>query len=80
MHRLAPPCKLPQKQDVAVLRRLLAMGANGMTALHFAAIAGQAESMRVLVQHGADKDATDAVGATPLHFAAVQWWAGVVGR
>jgi ankyrin repeat protein len=67
---------------------LLAMGANvderdvnGMTALHFAAIAGQAESMRVLVQHGADRMRRMLLERRRCTLRqCMQWWAGVVGR
>ncbi|HEY3595599.1 MAG TPA: ankyrin repeat domain-containing protein [Polyangiaceae bacterium] len=38
----------------------------GATALHFAAKAGFAETVRVLLEHGADPDARDGKGETPL--------------
>ena len=44
--------------------------ANGMTALHCAADKGQVETMRVVVELGADKEAKTAHGWSPLHAAA----------
>ncbi|RYP78372.1 hypothetical protein DL771_000557 [Monosporascus sp. 5C6A] len=43
---------------------------NGRTALHLAAIAGIKEAVKLLIGVGADKEAKDRVGVTPLHYAA----------
>ena len=40
-------------------------GDDRMTALHEAALAGQAEVVRLLVRHGADREARDRMGRTP---------------
>lgn len=45
-------------------------GLRGWTALHFAAWEGNAEVAELLMRAGADPNATNAAGATPLHFAA----------
>lgn len=42
---------------------------EGRTALHHAAAAGNPHAMLVLLSHGADINARDKGGATPLHFA-----------
>ncbi len=45
--------------------------ATGVTALHFGASSGSAETVRALLRHGADVDAQESVwGQTPLIFAA----------
>ena len=44
-------------------------GANGITALHEAAIDGNLECMRILVTNGASVDACDCEGFTPLDYA-----------
>jgi ankyrin repeat protein len=59
---------------VATMRRLVAAGVDlneldsmaGMTALHVAAVNGEMEALRLLVQAGAEKDALAFDGATPL--------------
>jgi uncharacterized protein len=42
----------------------------GRTPLHYAALDDAAESVRALIDAGADVDARDQAGNTPLHFAA----------
>ena len=44
-------------------------GDDRMTALHEAAAAGQVEVVRLLVRHGADRDARDRMGRTPSQLA-----------
>lgn len=51
----------------------------GRTPLHYAAMEDAADSVRALIEAGADVDAPDQAGNTPLHFAA-QEGALVVGR
>jgi ankyrin repeat protein len=64
--------------DVAEVRLLVAAGVNleklenGMSPLHLAAGNGQVETVKVLVELGADKNAHTAGGMTPLHMAAVE--------
>lgn len=43
---------------------------NGMTLLHCAAVHGHVEPVRLLLEAGAEKDATTRSGMMPLHFAA----------
>jgi hypothetical protein len=64
--------------DVAEVRRFAAAGADvdeqrgehGGRPLHYAAHKGQVAVVELLVELGADKDATDAHGKRPLHWAA----------
>jgi hypothetical protein len=64
--------------DVAEVRRFAAAGADvdeqrgehGGRPLHYAAHKGQVAVVELLVELGADKDATNAHGRTPLHVAA----------
>lgn len=61
-------------RDVEAVSALLAAGANANPAvptkpLHRVAISGQAGMARLLLQHGADVNTTDANGATPLQVA-----------
>ncbi len=66
--------------DAAAARRLLANGADvsasdrylGETPLHRAAGGGHAEVVRLLLAAGADAEAKDALGETPLHWAAAR--------
>jgi ankyrin repeat protein len=66
--------------DVVEMRRLVAAGVNvdvldehGATALHYAAVFGRLEAIRVLVVAlGANNEAKCAVGKTPLHVVAQQ--------
>lgn len=65
-------------ENVEITKFLIDQGADvhevdvqGMTPLHFAAMYGQAEVIQVLVQAGADIQATDEDdGRSPLHYAA----------
>jgi ankyrin repeat protein/truncated hemoglobin YjbI len=60
------------KENVALARGMLRCGADvtaiykGNTALHCAARAGFAQVVEALIEHGADVNAPDAVGRTPL--------------
>ncbi|KAI3368780.1 hypothetical protein L3Q82_025765 [Scortum barcoo] len=64
--------------STAVIEALLAAGADpnvrdptcGLTVMHDAAREGFVESVRVLVDHGADANLTDKKGNLPLHLAA----------
>ena len=68
---------MTDSQCIGVVRMLAAHGAadvnaadaEGLTALHTAAAAGLDEVVEVLLAHGANFDATDARGRTPLHLA-----------
>jgi ankyrin repeat protein/beta-lactamase regulating signal transducer with metallopeptidase domain len=51
------------KRDPALVR---ATTQNGMTALHYAAMAGHADVVEVLIRYGADVNARDSSGKTPL--------------
>ena len=46
-------------------------GAEGEAALHWAADRGHAAVLRALLHHGADVNAADCDGLTPLHYAAL---------
>ena len=61
-------------RDVEAVSQLLAVGANPNPTmpskpLHRVAISGQAGMARLLLEHGADVDAVDGNGATPLQIA-----------
>ena len=66
-----------QRRDVALALLLLERGAdparaepyNGRTPLHMAAVCGQAEVARALLERGADRAVRDRQGATPLELA-----------
>src|SRR5690606_7200409 len=70
-----------ERGDAGVLDTMLASGFDpnvkdddGVTALHRAAMAGRAESVRVLLEHGAAVNALDDMfAATPLLWAAQGW-------
>ena len=70
--------------DLKALERLLASesataaGPDRTTALHEAADGQQAEAARLLLEHGAQVDARDAAGDTPLDLAARRGAAGVI--
>ena len=51
-------------------RLLAAADAQGRTALHACALHGATRAAKMLVDAGADVDAVDGTGATPLHVAA----------
>ena len=62
--------------DMSSLRQLTSRGAANvkdklsMSALHYAALYGSPEAVRILLEAGADPDAKNAGGATPLIFGA----------
>ena len=68
------------KGDIATARRMLdadpglvhARNKLGKTPLHQAITAATDETMRLLIERGADVNAQDNTGLTPLHVAA--WW------
>src|SRR5689334_13906910 len=82
----SPVADAAMRRDAAAVRLLLKQGADvnaaqgdGMTALHWAAVHGDAELARMLVYAGARKDAATRNGAyTPLHLAAKAGSATVV--
>ena len=47
-------------------------GANGTTPLHWMALLGDVQAIRLLIEAGANIDAVDNDGCTPIHIAA-QW-------
>lgn len=82
----SPVADAAMRRDSAAVRQLLKQGADvnaaqgdGMTALHWAAMHGDAELARMLLYAGARKDAATRNGAyTPLHLAAKAGRASVV--
>lgn len=65
-----------QRGDTGALRELLAAGAStegvnddGLSALHIAALEGQAEAVDVLIDADADMEGRDDDDDTPLHTA-----------
>lgn len=81
----SPVADAAQRGDVAQVRALLADGADvnaaqgdGMTALHWAALDGREEMVRVLLYAGASTGAITRLGSyTPLHLASRNGHAGV---
>ena len=73
----SPVADAAMRDDVSAVRALLADGADvntprgdGMTGLHWAALNGNAEIARLLIDAGADLEAATRIGAhTPLHVA-----------
>lgn len=66
--------EVPAFGHVLLEPRYIEMGSvpprQGITPLMLAALAGDAETVRLLVSAGADIDASDTLSRTPLHFAA----------
>src|SRR5215469_10971108 len=52
-------------------------GPDGLTALHFAAQADDAAMLRLLLEAGANPNAADRYGTTPLHLAATNGSAAI---
>ena len=73
----SPVADAAMRDDLSTVRALLADGADvntprgdGMTGLHWAALNGNAEIARLLIDAGADLEAATRIGAhTPLHVA-----------
>jgi ankyrin repeat protein len=59
-------------------REVDATDAGGRTALHHASASGRVETVRLLLDKGADKDKEDGVYWRPLHYASALGHAGVV--
>jgi ankyrin repeat protein len=82
----APVAEAAQKGDLAAVRRLLKDGADvnaaagdGTTALHHAAMRGDAEMTSVLLAAGANVRATTRLGGyTPLHLSAQRGYGDVI--
>ena len=70
--------------DLPLTHLLLEHGANvntlGVTPLHTAAICGQTSGAQILIARGADVNARDRKGYTPLHEAAHQEMAELLRR
>jgi ankyrin repeat protein len=64
-HQLLPVIELLLSRGAAVNAR----SRDGMTALHLASIAGDAQAIRLLLQHGADADIRDDSKMTALDYA-----------
>jgi ankyrin repeat protein len=60
--------------------RINEAGERGYTMLHREALAGNANVVAVLLQHGADANATTSDGKTPLALAQVFAWPRVIER
>src|SRR5262245_20120538 len=88
----APPdarvAEAAMRRDVEAVRTLMRGGADvnapqgdGMTALHWAALNADLDTMNVLLNAGAATEATTRVGAyTPLHLATTRGNAAAVAR
>ncbi|KAN0114628.1 Ankyrin repeat-containing domain protein [Hyaloscypha variabilis] len=70
------PLEVTTKYALAILRRLLDCGADplaqaetGLSAIHFAAICDQFETVQVLLAKGVDINLATKTGYTPLHYA-----------
>ena len=93
LHAMAAPpdarvAEAAMRRDVEAVRTLLRGGADvnapqgdGMTALHWAALNADLDTMNVLLNAGAATEATTRVGAyTPLHLATTRGHAEAVAR
>ena len=49
-----------------------------LSALHIAAMYGQAKLIDILIQHGALPDASDFLGCTPLHIASQKGYQNII--
>lgn len=80
-----------QEHDLEILKILLSINCvdevvinspieeqNGETALHRASEAGILDAVKLLLEHGANVNATDNYGNTPLHFACGCGWTNIV--
>ncbi len=84
----APVADAAMRRDVAAVRTLVARGADvnaaqgdGMTALHWAALNGDLDTMNLVVKAGAKPEALTRVGSyTPLHLASSRGHAAAVAR
>jgi ankyrin repeat protein len=65
-----------RSDDMSTLRQLVSSGAANvkdklsMSALHYAALYGSSEAVRILLEGGADPNVTNGAGSTPLIFGA----------
>ena len=67
------------KSLLKVLDNLEAFDTDGKTAVHYAAISGITEIVRLLIEdHGANINKTTKLGWTPLHYAAHSWHPRIV--
>ena len=63
---------------VRTIRALLYDLCFTVTALHIAALHGQAHLVDLLIQHGAVVDASDYLGLTPLHLACRKGYQNII--
>ncbi|KAL8871234.1 MAG: hypothetical protein Q9174_002893 [Haloplaca sp. 1 TL-2023] len=68
--RLKTLLESPTKESArSLVDDIEAEDCNGRTALHYAAAASNPRAMQILLSHGANINARDNAGATPLHYA-----------
>ncbi len=79
LHRAAKEGNVVVVSELLVCgdRNLSAKNADGQTAVHLACFYGREEVLKALIRYGANVNAADASGYSPLHFAAQANQAGV---
>ncbi len=81
-HQILNPQKRKKEVLNSQLTKQLIFGSSplGIRALHIAAVTGNVDAVSFLAASGADVDAQDQIGMTPLHFAALYRQNGILRK